>query len=118
MGSRICAVLILAACSKDNGDSNPGSTDDSNTGEGGADPAQECDYGMRFEGPDPPHVGDDWELWMTCDGIDTSVMIIRIYPGELAKIDGRMMTFVAPGDGKIRMQTGAHRATMDVTIIP
>ena len=63
-------------------------------------------------------MGDEWELWMTCDGEDTGVMIIRIYPGSLATIDGRVLTFVAPGDGKIRMQTGAHRATMDVTILP
>lgn len=102
-------VLLLAACTGQAGGSGEGD---------GSDSAQECDYGMRFEGPDPPHVGDEWELWMTCDGKDIGVMIIRIYPGSLAKIDGRVLTFVQPGDGKIRMQTGAHRATMDVTILP
>ena len=103
-------VLLLAACTGRTGGADH---------EDGSDSAQACgEYGMRYEGPDPPHVGDEWELWMTCDDSDTGVMIIRIYPGELATIDGRMMTFVAAGSGKIRMQTGAHRATMDVTILP
>lgn len=102
-------ILLLTACTGRAGGAEEGA---------GSDSAQECEYGMRFEGPDPPHVGDEWELWMTCDGRDTGVMIIRIYPGELATIDGRIMTFLAAGSGKIRMQTGAHRATMDVEILP
>jgi hypothetical protein len=102
-------MLLLAACT---GRAGGAGRDE------GSDSAQECEYGMRFEGPDPPHVGDEWELWMTCDGVDTGVMIIRIYPGELGTIDGRMITFLQAGEGKIRMQTGAHRATMGVTILP
>jgi hypothetical protein len=73
---------------------------------------------MRYEGPDPPHVGDSWEMWMTCDGHDVGVMLLIIYPGELGTWDGRVITFLEAGSGKIRLQTGVHRATMDVTILP
>ena len=102
-------VLLLTACTGRAGGAHH---------EDAADSAQECDYGMRFEGPDPPHVGDQWELWMTCDGSDTGVMLLIIYPGELGTWDGRVITFLQAGSGKIRLQTGVHRATMDVTILP
>ncbi len=82
------------------------------------DSAQGCEYGIRYEGPDEPHVGDQWEMWMTCDDHDTGVMLLIIYPGELGTWDGRVITFLKPGSGKIRLQTGVHRATMDVTILP
>ena len=104
-------ILLLTACTGRAGGAEEGAGSDSAPPECG-------EYGIRYDGPDEPHVGDQWEVWMTCDDHDTGVMIIRIYPGELATIDGRMMTFVAAGEGKIRMQTGAHRATMDVTILP
>jgi hypothetical protein len=77
-----------------------------------------CEYAVRYEGPEEPHVGDEWEVHLTCDGADTGDMIIRIYPGELALIEGRVLTFIAAGEGKIRMQTGVHRASMWVTILP
>jgi hypothetical protein len=106
----LLAFLLFAACS--------GKLDGLDDEQGG-DSAAGCDeYGIRYRGPDEPHVGDEWELWMTCDDHDTAVMIVRIYPGELATIDGRVLKFREAGSGKIRMQTGVHRATMDVTILP
>jgi hypothetical protein len=104
-------ILLLTACTGRAGGAHEGSDADS--------APQGCgEYGIRYEGPDPPHVGDEWELWMTCDGVDTGVMLLIIYPGELGSWDGRVITFLEAGSGKIRLQTGVHRATMDVTILP
>ena len=106
---RLC-VLLLAACTGQAGGAHH---------EGAVDSAQGCgEYGIRYDGPDEPHVGDQWEVWMTCDDHDTGVMLLIIYPGELGTWDGRVITFLQAGSGKIRLQTGAHRATMDVTILP
>ena len=104
-------VLLLAACTGRAGGAREGA---------GADSApQECgEYGIRYDGPDEPHVGDQWEVWMTCDDHDTGVMLLFIYPGELGTWDGRVITFLQAGSGKLRLQTGVHRATMDVTILP
>ena len=74
----VAALLILAACSKDNGDSNPGSTDDSSTGEasGSGDDSGGSKVDADKDGYDSTVDCDDTDAAVNpaatevCDGID------------------------------------------------
>ncbi len=74
---------------------------------------------LDVNGPEAPHVGDQWTVWMRCDGATmTGTMVLRFDPPDVAEVVDNNATFVAPGDATMRFQVGSRRLEQDVTIAP
>ena len=72
---------------------------------------------IRYTGPDEPVVGDSWSVLLYCDGaLLTGPLVLRFNPPEFATIDENTVTFVQVGTAEMRVQVGAMRETMDVTV--
>lgn len=108
-------VLLALACGPKEGDS--GATEDVEvtyppvTG----DP---CDaITLRVDGNDPPVVGDAWTVWLYCDdALLTGTTILQFDPPDLATVTDNNATFLAAGEGLVRMQVGSRRAERDVVV--
>ena len=70
-------------------------------------------------GPNEPQVGDQWTVFMRCDGaILQGPMVIQFTPNDFAKVYGNEVEFTTAGDASMRVQVGAYRETIDVTVLP
>jgi hypothetical protein len=102
-------------------DSQPtGGADDSATipGDDTSEGDNSCEkLEVRYDGPDQPHVGDQWTLQLWCDDALMTMTVIRFDPSDFASVsDGNVATFLQAGEGTIQMQAGTDRAYRDVTV--
>ena len=68
-------------------------------------------------GPSNPTVGDEWTVWLRCDGTTlTGVMVMQFDPLDFASVDDNIATFLMVGTGELSIQVGSYRASMDVTV--
>ena len=68
-------------------------------------------------GPAEPVVGDQWTIWLRCDGATLmGATVLRFDPPDFATIDGNVATFQKAGSAKMTMQVGSYRESMDVTV--
>ena len=72
---------------------------------------------ITYDGPSPPHVGQQWILQLWCDGALMTLTIIRFDPTDFASLDENVATFLHAGDGTISMQAGTDREYLDVTVL-
>ena len=111
--------VVCLGCSGKSGDTSPLVTDTAPT-EPTTEPPQSsgCDVvEFDYDGPDDPVVGDEWTVWLRCDGaLLLGASVIGIDPPELATVADNLLTFVQAGAGTVSVQTGAFSATQDVTI--
>jgi hypothetical protein len=91
------------------------------------DDVDEDDTGMAIEdcelleidhmGPDAPVVGDQWGLWLRCDGATLSgATVIQPTPWDMATVIGNELTFLYAVEGEIKMQSGGYVAYEPVTV--
>ena len=88
----------------------------------------DCDEDSRCEdedleidvlGPLAPSVGDDWTVWLRCDGATLiGTLVLRFDPPDFATTDVNQVTFRRAGTGEMTVQVGGYRASMDVTVSP
>ena len=116
------AALTLMGCGKEDTESDD---DDDGADTGAADPRPDedtldCDeMVLDIDGPEEPSVGDEWTLWMRCDGaLMTGTMVLRFDPAEVAEVESNEAVFIAPGDALMRFQVGSRRIEQEVTVRP
>lgn len=118
------ACLIIVGCGgsgKDSGDDGgDGSMPWDSTGDGGEeeDEWEPCEKTwIDWVGPDAPALGDEWTVWLQCDGaILTGPTVIRFDPLDFATVDENTITFVQQGEGWMRLQTGTEWAELDLMV--
>lgn len=72
---------------------------------------------LEVDGPQPPVVGDEWAVWLFCDGsLLTGTMVLRFDPPDVASTDSNHATFVAAGEATMRMQVGSMRVEEELTV--
>lgn len=72
---------------------------------------------IQVDGPEDPIVGDEWTVWLRCDGaLMTGGMILRFEPPDFAMLNENTATFVTPGTATMKAQMGAFREEMEVTV--
>ena len=72
---------------------------------------------VDYVGPDDPVVGDEWTVWLYCDGaLLTGPMVIRFDPLDFATVDENVVTWVMAGEATMRVQTGAEWSELLVTV--
>lgn len=73
---------------------------------------------LLFDGNDPPHVGDLWTIWLTCDGtVLMGASRIGITPVEAASANENELTWALAGEATIDMQTGQTKGSRTVTVL-
>jgi hypothetical protein len=118
-------LLALGACTIPGlGDGeDPDATGDGggNAGDGGEDeytwePCEET--WVHYVGPDSPVVGDEWTIWLKCDGaILTGPTVIRFEPDlGFALVNENVITWNKTGETTLYVQTGTEKAELDVTV--
>ena len=64
-------------------------------------------------------VGDEWTVLMRCDGaILQGPMVIRFTPPDFANLSENVVTFTTAGTASMRVQVGAYREDVDITVDP
>jgi hypothetical protein len=133
----LCAMMIVS-CGGKNGDSaadpdenssdsdgDPGISlpDDDNEDEpddGGCDTLALDINGESAEDIGDPTVGDEWVVFLVCDGANLhGANILAFAPAELASVENfnTIATFLAAGTGTMTMQSGSHRLTIPITVL-
>jgi len=115
------AALLLPGCVGD--DTSSDDDDDGVIDTGDPRPDEDtldCDeLVLDIDGPAEPSVGDEWTLWMRCDGATmTGTMVLRFDPADIAEVESNHAVFVAPGDALMRFQVGNRRIEQDITVAP
>lgn len=68
-------------------------------------------------GPNNPVVGDEWTVWLRCDGATlTGVSVLRFDPSDFASLDGNVCTFRYAGSATMTLQVGSEKAEMQVEV--
>ena len=58
-----------------------------------------CTAVLEIYGPDDPVVGDEWLVWMRCDGVTiVGAGVLRFDPPGLATVDVNLATFIESGE--------------------
>lgn len=119
------ALLGASACARlpaeDNGGSSAnaptwGQDDDDGGDDGGYEPCEET--WIDWVGSDQPHVGDEWTVWLYCDGaLLTGPTVIRFDPLDFATVDENIVTFTEAGPGWMRVQTGSEWAELEFEVL-
>jgi len=115
---RLLPLFISLSCagpiedSADVSDSDTLDWDDSYTFE-----CDEEDLAIDPLGPADPAVGDEWTLWLRCDGTTlTGATVVQLDPPEFGSIENNVVTFLMSGTAELTMQVGSYRTSMDVTV--
>ena len=108
-------VLCFACNEKDDVED----TDEPETKHTDTDEYEGCDETtIDARGPDQPVVGDEWTVWLKCDGaLMQGPMVIRFTPADFATLDENVVTFTTAGEASMRVQVGGYREDMDVTVL-
>jgi hypothetical protein len=90
------------------------------TGDERPETAADCEeLSLAVDGPEPPHVDDDWTVWMWCDGaLLTGTMVMRFDPPDVAAVDDNNATFLEAGSAVMRFQVGSRRVEREVIVEP
>ena len=68
-------------------------------------------------GPDEPVVGDQWVLWLSCDGARlVGPIVIHIDPVDFCTVEENVATFVTAGTASITVDSGVYEDTIEVTV--
>lgn len=106
-----CLLALLTACDRkpaEDSDSEPVVQDT-------PDPCQVVE--LDVEGPQPPVVGDEWTVWLRCDGATLiGTTVVRFDPPDFGMVDGNVVTFTQAGTATLRVQVGAYREETEVTV--
>lgn len=111
----LCLALSLPAC----GDKDPDGDDTGAAEDTGDTPqATGCtSTELSYDGPEAPTQGDEWTVWMKCDGaLMTGAYVIRTDPADFAEIDENVITWVNAGTATLRVQSGSYREEVSVTV--
>jgi hypothetical protein len=104
---------LLVGC--DGGDTDTGPPEDT------GDTFEGCtDTYIFVDGRETPQVGDEWTVLLKCaddDAVITGPHVVRVTPIELATVEENVLTFAQVGTGEIRLQVGAYRSTVAVTVV-
>lgn len=106
-----CLLALLTACAGDD----PVDTAPEEQVQDEPEPCAEVE--LDVEGPQPPVVGDEWTVWLRCDGstlIGTTV--VRFDPADFGTVDANVVTFLRAGTATLRVQVGAYREETEVTV--
>lgn len=78
-----------------------------------------CDeVGVGFSGEDPPHVGDTWTVWPTCDGDAVlGAAVIRVDPTDMAYQVDNELTWEKAGTAEVMAQSGMKKAYLTVEVL-
>lgn len=118
------AGLALAACggkdTEDEDDGGGGYTTPWGSSDGGEEEEEyePCvETWIDYTGTDSPSVGDEWTVWLRCDGaILTGPTVIRFDPLDFASVEDNVITFARSGEGWMRLQTGVEWAELDIVV--
>jgi hypothetical protein len=120
---RTLALSLLLACTGAESDSasdidTAPDEDDGYTGFQCDEEDLEIDpLGLKGSSTSSPVVGDEWIVWLRCDGVTlTGPMIIQFDPLDFATLDENVVTFIMAGDAEMRVQVGGYQASMDLTV--
>ena len=82
------------------------------------DPMSGCDeLELKIIGEDEPSVGDEWTVWLYCDGaLLTGWGVLRFDPADFALVYDNVATFVYEGTASMTMQVGTFKESMTVTV--
>lgn len=73
---------------------------------------------IDYDGPDEPHVGDTWTVWLRCDdALVTGPTIIQSDPLDFMRLDENVVTWVYAGTGTLKVQVGTLIAYETVTVV-
>ena len=112
-------VLLLLAC-QGRSDSDSGPTADTAQDSPSQNTGFSCeDEDLEIDplGPSDPAVGDEWTVWLRCNGTTlTGTMVLQFDPPEFAAIDTNIVTFLMAGTAEMTVQVGSYRAYTDVTV--
>jgi len=121
----IC-VLALGACTIPGVNDKDDPEETADGGGGAGDGGGEDEYTwepceetwVHYVGPDSPMVGDEWTIWLKCDGaILTGPTVIRFEPDlGFALVEDNVITWNKSGETLLYVQTGTERAELDVTV--
>ena len=82
----------------------------------------ECgEEGLEIDiiGPELPVVGDEWLVWLRCDGVTlTGTLVLRFDPPSFASVNKNQVVFNRAGSADMRVQVGGYRTSMEVTVKP
>lgn len=68
-------------------------------------------------GPEAPVVGDEWVIWLDCDGVRlTGPMVIAFDPVDFATIDENYVTFMYAGTAELHVDSGRKDFDQFVTV--
>jgi hypothetical protein len=112
-------MIGMLACAGSSNEDSSASSDSSEveTDEPYSFECDEADLEIDPLGPSSPTVGDEWTVWLRCDGTTlTGTMVLQVDPPEFATIDTNVVTFLVAGTAEMTVQVGAYRASMDVTV--
>ncbi len=74
---------------------------------------------IEWDGPDEPHVGDDWTVLLYCDdALVLGGLILRIEPPDMALVDENVVTWDKVGEATLSVQRGQETVEQAVTIAP
>jgi hypothetical protein len=100
--------------------------DDVDTGDSA--PVEETEYPdtlecntleLRADKEDPPHVGEDWTIFLFCDDVLlTGASKVGLDPTDAATVNENVLTWAKPGDATITLQTGRFKTERDVSVLP
>lgn len=115
---RVVWMMSLLLSCTDKVDEAETGTSDTGTVEEGPDSTGGCDtVDLDVMGTDPPSVGDEWTVWLRCDGATLlGTTVLSFDPPRVATVTDNVATFLEAGDATMTMQVGAERASMDLTI--
>jgi hypothetical protein len=73
---------------------------------------------VDYDGPDEPHVGDTWTVWLRCDeALVTGPTIIQSDPLDFMHLKDNVVTWVYAGTGTLKVQVGTLIAYETVTVV-
>lgn len=110
-------ALLLIACPEpeETGDSVP--VEDTDPPE-----ALTCEPAVvKFDGADPPKVGDAWSFWLTCDDVlQMGASRTSVDPIDAGTIDDSgsapIITWLVAGDHTLSIQTGRFKGELAVSV--
>lgn len=119
MRTALCLFSLLSACSPAASDDTAAAGDSAAADARPPEPEACGEVLLEVMGDDPPRVGDEWTVWLRCDGATLAgVAIVRVTPPEMARIDDNIVTWVGSGEASLFAQYGAERGERAVTVAP
>ena len=119
MRTSLCLMFTLGACAPSTGDDTAAPVDSPAPDTPPVEPEACREVLLEVMGDDPPRVGDEWTVWLRCDGATLAgVAIVLVSPPEMARIDDNIVTWLDAGEASLFAQYGAERGERVVVVAP